>query len=94
MKKILLLSLVCLMLLITGCTKEDKTVKCTLEKDKKTTIITIERKKELITIQTNESELKCIDKFCSHVGNSKTEDSDEDLDKLVEKYKKEGYSCE
>ena len=94
MKKVILLVFLFL-IFISGCSKEDKTVECSKNKDDSTKVtVTISRVKEKVTITTDENTETCIEDVCRYEGNTKEEDSSEDLDKLVEQYRKDGYTCE
>ena len=94
MKKLLLVVLLFFMVFMVGCEKENREITCTLSKDNKTITVTIREESDKVIVNTNESELKCDGDMCSTTGNTKEEDSNETFDKLVEQYRKDGYSCE
>ena len=92
-KKIVIL--LSFLLLFTGCSNEDKTIKCTLVEEDTTTIVTISKISDKVIVTTDETKEVCLDdNTCSFIGDTSEEESSETLEKLVEKFQKEGYSCE
>ena len=94
MKKLLLVVLLFFMIFMVGCEKENREVSCIINKDDKTISVTVSEVDGKVTISTNETELKCSGDMCSTTGNTTEEESKDSFDKVVEQYRKDGYSCE
>jgi hypothetical protein len=94
MKKMLLISLLFVCVFTVGCEKEDREMKCTSKNGDTTINVTISEIEGKVTVKTENVVDSCVDELCSTSGTSEEKEADEDFDKLVEKYRKDGYTCE
>lgn len=94
MRKFLLINIVILTLLITGCRSKEKTLTCTLNTE--TTSVTVKHGKIIKTIINGEEEIvtdkewESLKNYYEFIGDEKTDDIIEKLKSFNEKL---GYTC-
>ena len=94
MKRILFIVLFLVVLTImTGCEKQNKTATCKISDGNTDKVVTIIRQDGKVIVRTDETKEDCMGEICGFVTDSQEETAD-DFDKELEKYEKEGYTCE
>ena len=94
MKKIIIITLLLIFPLMSGCGKENKIMKCTLENGENTIDVIIKQEEGNVIVQKKDSHLECLNEICSESGNEEEIVEEDNFDSIVKKYKKDGFNCE
>ena len=81
-------------LLLSGCNNKNKTITCKKKVGEINYTVTI-KKVDKVNIITQKEEFICIDNnICNNSTSSDYEESNKDFNKVVKRYRRDGYDCE